>query len=329
MKKFIGIDVSNRTLDVCILNNQNHQTFVIKNNKRDISKFFKTKLKPGAEYHICFENTGKYSWLLMELLPEFGYPFYVVNPIHLKRSLGLTRGKNDQIDGIRIAKFIKKNHEELQAYIPMRKQVQQLKILLSDRKSRIEMKKRLQVKNKENQLGGVKAFSKEMIKFNNRLIKEIDKQIELLEAKIRSIINQDVYLSKLQKIIKSVPGVGDILTWHIIVKTNEFKSIKTARKLACYAGVAPFEHTSGTSVFGKHRVSFYADKQLKSLLHMSALRAVTLDSDFKLYYTRKIEEGKNKMSVINAVRNKIIHVIYALVKNETYHQNQLTTSQQN
>src|SRR5690606_4588085 len=114
--KFIGIDVSKETLDICILSN-NQDSFVIKNNKKEILKFFKSYLDDEIETHVCIENTGKYSWLLMELFPELNCCFYVVNPLHMKKSLGLVRGKNDKVDAIRIAQFIKKNHEETTPYI--------------------------------------------------------------------------------------------------------------------------------------------------------------------------------------------------------------------
>ena len=59
---------------------------------------------------------------------------------------------------------------------------------------------------------------------------------------------------------------------------------------------------------------------------MAAMRAVRLNCDLKIYYNRKVAEGKNKMSVLNAVRNKIIHIIYALIKNEINYKNNLLLS---
>ncbi len=85
------------------------------------------------------------------------------------------------------------------------------------------------------------------------------------------------------------------------------------RKYACYAGIAPFEHTSGTSVRGKTRTSKKANMKAKSLLHMTALVAARFSDDLREYYERKVAEGKNKMNFLNAVKNKIIHRIFACV----------------
>jgi transposase len=77
--------------------------------------------------------------------------------------------------------------------------------------------------------------------------------------------------------------------------------------------VVPFEHSSGTSIKGRHRLSYFADKELKKLLHLSAMSVIRLDGELKEYYQRKVAEGKNKMSVLNAVRNKLVHRICAVV----------------
>jgi hypothetical protein len=50
------------------------------------------------------------------------------------------------------------------------------------------------------------------------------------------------------------------------------------------------------------------------------MSAIRLDNELRTYYLRKVEEGKNNMSVLNAIRNKIIHRIFALIKNENFYQ---------
>jgi len=324
--KFIGIDVSKHTLDICILSNTS-KSFVINNTKSDILKFFKSHLEDtSVTYHICCENTGKYSWILTEVLTNMTCCFYIVNPLHLKRSLGLTRGKNDKIDAVRIAHFIKKNHTELSIFIPKRKQLELLQILLSERKHRVNQRQALLTKNKELLVLTNKKIITSIKNKNNRLIKELSLQIKSFETEITTLIKNDESLQKLDKQLRSVPGVGKILCWNLIVKTNEFKTITDPRKLACYAGVAPFANTSGISIFGRNRVSNLADKSLKKLLHLGAMSAIRLENDLAAYFKRKVAQGKNKMSVLNAVRNKIIHIIFALIKNQNLYQNRLVTS---
>ncbi|WP_298521201.1 IS110 family transposase [uncultured Kordia sp.] len=324
--KFIGIDVSKHTLDICILTDTS-TSLVIKNTKASIGKFFSNLLKDTTlKYHICMENTGRYSWTLIDILTPMLCKVYVVNPLHLKRSLGLTRGKNDKVDAIRIAHFIKKNHTELTLFVPKRKELKLLQILVSERKSRVNQRQELLTKNKEIQVVSHSKIISSIIKKNNKLIKELSSQIKDFETEIKKLIKNDTSLNKLDNQLRSVPGIGNILSWNLLIKTNEFKTIKTPRKLACYAGVAPFANTSGISVFGRNRVSNLADKALKKLLHLGAMSAIRLDNDLAVYFNRKVEQGKNKMSVLNAVRNKMIHIVFALIKNQNFYQNRLILS---
>jgi transposase len=96
--------------------------------------------------------------------------------------------------------------------------------------------------------------------------------------------------------------------------------------MACYGGVVPFANQSGTSVRGKERVSSFADKAVKTALHLAAMSAIRLKNDLREYYLRKVAQGKNKMSALNAVRNKIIHRIFAVIKAQRFYQNHLLLS---
>jgi len=330
MKKaelFVGIDVSNKTLDVCKLSST-REFLKITNSQKSIAKFIKDleRRHTPSTIFLCLENTGKYSWRLVEALATSEINTYVVNPLHLKRSLGLIRGKNDKVDAVRIAQFIKKNHEELVPYVPEREEITSIKILLAERRYKVKTRRQLKAKNKDLKQVPNRTMVKTLINENNQLIKQYDKQIKRIETEIRAVINADQSLKQMAKLLKSVPGLGDIIAWNIIVKTNEFKTIKDPRKLACYCGVAPFQNRSGTSIFGKTRVSLLADKKLKKILHLGAMRAVRMNNDFKVYYERKVKEGKNKMLVLNAVRNKMIHVAYALINKQEFYQNRLVLS---
>lgn len=317
---FIGIDVSNKALDICELQ-AGSKVYKLANTTKSITKWINEVKSDHANctVYVCLENTGKYSWRLVEALSDTLFKVYVVNPLHLKRSLGLIRGKDDRIDAIRIAKFIQKNHSDLAEHVVEREQITSLKVLLTERRYKVLSRGQLKTKNKDLKQLSNKKLATKLIKKNLLLIKQITGQINDLEAEIRLLITRDERLTQLTTLLKSIPGVGEILTWNLLVKTNEFKAIKSPRKLACYCGVAPFENRSGTSVFGKTRVSLLADKKLKKVLHLAAMRAVRIQNSFKEYYDRKVAEGKNKMSVLNAVRNKILHVVYAVIKNqETY-----------
>lgn len=158
------------------------------------------------------------------------------------------------------------------------------------------------------------------------MIEVIDGQISKIETDIEKIIQFDDQMKAQSELIRSVPGVGKVVSWMMIAKTEGFTTINNPRKMACYCGVVPFDFQSGTSLRHKPKVSVFADKSMKSVLHLAAMSAIRLNNDLRVYYKRKVEEGKNKMSVLNAVRNKIIHRIFALIKNQTMYKNDLVLS---
>ncbi len=263
------------------------------------------------------ENTGRYNWALYTVAQQLDLSLYVIAPLHLKKSLGLVRGKNDKIDALlRIASFIRRHYPELTPYKPCRNIMLQLQVLLSERKQLVAIKKQLAATASQYELLAHTGLQELLIQKQASLQAALREQIKAVEQHIQGLIASDEVLREKAQWIQSVQGVGKVLCWHLLVKTNEFKTITETRKLACYAGVVPFEYSSGTSVRGKQRLLVYGDKGLKTLLHLAAMSAIRLKGELRGYYQRKVGEGKNKMSVLNAVRNKIIHRIFAVIKHQ-------------
>jgi len=149
------------------------------------------------------------------------------------------------------------------------------------------------------------------------MILVLDKEIKDLEEKIKKLIDNDDNLKKLYSLINSVKGIGFVVAAHLIATTNAFINFVDARKYACYAGVAPFSNQSGTSLNARDKVSHIANKKIKKLLFNAAMSAVQHDLELKKYWIRKLAEGKPKMSVLNAVKNKLIQRVFAVVKRGT------------
>jgi len=323
MKKItFGIDISSKTLDICKKDDENNEFFKIKNEITEIKKFFRKYINKETEVVIGMENTGRYNWNLYEVLQNFNFKVYVVNPLHLKRSLGLVRGKSDKIDSERIAWFTNKHQQELTLWKPSSETMKKIKVLFSERNSKIKLKASL-LKQQHNYLNiKLLKLDKQLLKLNQQEVSLLEKHINLLEKQLEDLIDSNQELRMQKENIQSIPGVGKVLSWMMIAKTEGFTTINQARKMACYAGVVPFDNQSGTSIKHKPRVSYYADKSLKSILHLAAMSAIRLNNDLRTYYKRKIEEGKNKMLVLNAVRNKIIHRIFAIIKSgKSYEKN--------
>jgi len=323
-RNFVGIDVSKLTLDAVFIfdkemNKAVHHQF--SNDEKGIKKLIGVlKKQKGVDVDntlVCMENTGIYGKLLSLILFEMQWFVWVETPVAIFRSMGLQRGKNDKVDAKRIALYAMKNQEQAKAWEAPRKEIAALRQLLNTREALIKAFKGLSVSIKEYKETGNKELSEMMKVSTSNTIKGIKKDIQKIEESIDEIIKNDSSLSNLYKLTTSIPGIGKITSTELICYTNEFKNYTDAKKLACYCGVVPFEHSSGTSVRGRTRVSHMANKPLKTKLHLCAIVAMQHDPELKNYYQRKVKEGKNKMSVINAIRNKLVHRVTAVIKRQT------------
>jgi transposase len=239
----------------------------------------------------------------------------------IKSSQGKIRGKNDKIDAIRIAGYAYKERETLRLWKPKREIVQQLAHLAATRLRLITVKKQLKTPLKEQGAFSTKKVTRQSLQLCSHSLKAIDDDLERTDRAIDQLIKADAELHRLFTLVTSVNGIGKVVAVQVIIATNEFKDINNPKKFACYSGVAPFTEESGT-VIKPARVSHMANKQVKTLLHLAAIVAIQYNPDLKLFYERKVQaERKNKMSVINAVRNKLILRIFACVNQNRLYEN--------
>ena len=146
-----------------------------------------------------------------------------------------------------------------------------------------------------------------------RLIDAVNEEVDKIEVEIETVIKSDDSMKRNFELILTVRAIGRIIGFYLIAYTENFTSFIDARSFACFSGIAPFASSSGT-VIGKSRVHPYANKQLKSLLSMAALSAIQFKGEYSEYYKKRVEAGKNKMSTLNIIRNKIVFRVFAVVK---------------
>ena len=164
-------------------------------------------------------------------------------------------------------------------------------------------------------------------RFDKSQLKKVQSLIEKIDHLVQMEIEAHPEVHERYELICSIPGIGRVLATNLLALTDDFTRFDSPRALACHCGVAPFEHSSGSSVRGKTRTSPKANTWLKTLLHMSAVVAVRNDAGLATYYKRKVDEGKPKLLVLNAVRAKLIHRVFAVLrKGEPYNTNLLQMS---
>lgn len=327
-KFFIGIDVSKEKFDVCVLwQGQKICSEVFENIPKGVKQLLK-HLKQLDNFELsdavfCMEQTGYYCNHLLESLHEQGAVIWLESAVKIKQVNKFNRAKSDRIDAQMIALYASKNQEDLKKWEPKREAVRQLKYLFALRSRLVKQKSQLLVPLNEAK----EYVSKDLQKIEMRLMKDaikgIEKALEKTEKEIDVLIGRDENICHQFKLLTSIDSIGRVTAIYMIIATNEFKDFKCPKKFACYSGVAPFEHTSGSSLRGRTRVSHYANKTIKSLLHLAALSSVGHSREMREFYLRKVSEGKNKMSVINAVRNKLVLRMFAVIRdNRMYEKGQ-------
>ena len=327
IKHFVGIDVSRDTLDLSVIvEGISHQHYCITNRAIDIGSTINKIMKSfGATVDdtiFCMEHTGIYNLPLIKWLQSHHGKMWMESGVHIRKTLGLVRGKNDKVDSMRIAMYAYINRHKIKLWVAPRKLIGRIAALLSQRSRLNKAKKQLSTANQEQRLFMDKDIMRSLNIYTQKTVVVINKQIQAIENEILSLIKEDEKLNRLYQIIISVYGVGFVTASYILVTTNEFININNPKKYACYSGVVPFEHSSGSSVRGKTRVSQMANKTIKTLLHLAALSTIRKQGDLQEYYNRRVAEGKNKMSVLNAIRNKLILRIFACVnQNREYEKN--------
>jgi transposase len=320
---FVGIDMSKKTFDCNVIINEQKDTSKhgqFNKTTEGLHEFQAWLQRSGvmlnAQTLICMEFTGLYNRMLLAYLEKTNVVLWVERAVHIKRSLGLQRDKSDKLDAKRIAIFAWRNQDEMKPWSSLDQDVQKIKNLLAQRDRLVDTKTRLLVPLSEMEQEGLVAEAKELYKLQKPVITQLDNSLINIEKTIDKIISNNKDLKTKSAIVKSVKGVGNVICWYLIASTKGFKELHSGKSLACYCGVVPFSSTSGTSIKGKPRVSHIANKKLKTLMHMAAVCAIRHDKEIKIYYDRKIQEGKHKMSVLNAVRNKLILRIAAVLRDD-------------
>jgi transposase len=322
MKKkwYVGIDVSKKTLDVAVydsserLKDKNHiKVFNTKEGYKEMLSWFRGRKMKLREILICMEHTGIYSYECRIFLEQYNIDYSMENPLNLKRSIGISRGKNDKIDSYRIACYCYLHRDLLKLSKMPSHTLLQLKKLLNERKQYV--KQRIVCKQTISEMPKQEA-SKTRLRILT-LQQELESLIEEVEKEMESILMQNETIKRNYDLLSSIIGIGLVNALTTIVNTENFISFNEARQYACYVCVAPFEHTSGISINGRTKVSPIGDKQAKADLTQAAKAAIQFDKELNLYYNKKKQQGKQHGTIMNAVKFKLIERMFAVIKRGT------------
>jgi len=316
---FIGIDISKDSLDAALCNDPAQEietTFRVENSVKGIGKLIKKCKKYKQKLWFCFEHTGNYGLLLMCQLQAEGLRYSVVPALEIKQSQGMTRGKTDPVDAKRIARYAATHSYKLKPFQLPGENLLKIKSMLAYRSQLVGMSRQLQNSYKSHQVTHQSVDVSLILKDIQQNIDGLKEKIRKLEADIVELIQEDPKIRNNYTKASAVKGIGLIIAAYMLVYTNNFTAFDNPRKFNCYAGLAPFEHTSGTSIVGKTKTSRLRNKTMKTLLFNGANTAAIYDQQLKAYYKRKKQQGKPHNLIMNNIACKLVYRVFAVVNRE-------------
>ncbi len=349
MKNFwIGIDVSKEKLDVSVILCQKslekvsrlgHKVFPnSKQGFRCMLQWHKQVTGVKATYEnavFCCETTGSYDLRLCEYLYINGLFIWRENALQIKRSMGLRRGKDDITDSWAIAEYALRHADKAVCYTPLSPEIKALKELVNYRSILTKRLSACKIRLKEMVGTAVEksAAMRFIVSDTKKQITLIEKSLKQCEEEIKALIKENEEIAKNYKHITSIPGIGIVNATALIAYTNNFKDFRTANALATYMGLAAFREQSGTSINRAVRVGCYSNRQLKGYISQAAQIAVMHNPRMRDYYARLIAIGKHQGVAMNNVRNKLVHILFSLVKHdcdyETNHEETIQINKDN
>lgn len=316
-KVIIGCDIAKQKLDFyCSLNKE---SFTLSNNQEGYQKFFNWLTQhqfSSKELAIVVEHTGSYGVMFEKFCFSNQLPYFKVPALEIKLSTGIKRGKSDSIDAKMIATYFIEKGYKLKPTMPITPTTERIKLLRSTRDFLVKQLASTKVTLKNYSEVLHLDTNDEIIKILTQNIKLFTQQIGELEKQILELLDKNKPMKKNYKLLISVPGIGKVIAIDTIIATDNFTKFNDWRKYASYCGCAPFPNESGTFI-GRKRISNMAAKSLKANLTSGAKSAMFYDQETKIYTLKKLEQGKHKKCITNAVRCKLIARMFSVVRNQT------------
>jgi transposase len=335
----IGVDVSKEWLNFCV---RDAQLAILEEGQCDnTEKAIRAYLQdlwnrlPALSTQptvLIMEYTGLYVKPLAKTYLAMGGVVSIVAADKISEQLGGSAArrqeKTDQIDARRLAEYAHRYADQLTPWQLGNPTLDALQSLQRLRSRLLNSINSLEVPAREVDRFEDAALAQLLHDSQRESLRALKSDLERVEQRLQELIDEDQNLRQLFQWITSVEGIGPVTAREILITTNAFHDFKPdeAKSFARYAGIVPLQRQSGKRN-GRARTR-KGNKHLKSLLTMGATVVIrsNMKSELGDYYHRKRAEGKEHLVVINAMRNKLILRVFAVVRNQVMYQKNLNLS---
>jgi transposase len=327
--EYIGMDIHKNYSSVAVTNERGDLVDRCRIDHRHREELVGYFNRFPSKTQVVMEATCGWVWL-SELLQDLGLEVKLANPSKVK-IIAESKIKTDKVDALVLAQLMRTNFLP-EAYLAPAEQ-REARDLLRYRISLVYL--RSGVKNKIHalltRLGIYHTYSDLFGKAGRSFLSSlelslvhrqaldgylclIDTANELIgkaEVKIRKVVkeNED------GKRLLTVPGIGFILAYLVLVEIGDINRFSSPKKLSSYAGLVPSVYQSGEKSYHGH-ISYKANRYLRWGLIEAAQRAKVIDP----FLRKKAEriKGKKGTSVATvAIAHQLLVAIYHILKEKT------------
>jgi transposase len=321
---FIGIDIASESFTVAAGQMRGKEWKIVAGpvsfrNEYDGFPSFKEWMRRNQllpdDVIICMEATGVYNEVLAHYLAVNQYVVVIQSPLQVKRAFKPVGHKTDPVDSCQISEYTYRHYDELVPWKPRDEVLEQIKVLLSSREQFS-----VQCAAHQNILRALKRKanrSEFAEKIHTDAIDHLRKVIRSIEQEIERLIDQNPHFGQTIGLLMTIPGVGLILSAHMLIILEGTQQSFSPKELAAFIGICPYEHQSGSSIHRPATSRHYGPGSLRRLLFLAALTSRVNNPSFKQYFFRKVIEGKPKKLVINNIANKLLKIMCAVVNSRT------------
>ncbi len=267
------------------------------------------------QINITMEATGVYYLSLAKFFAkQTGVTVSVVNPAQVKSfaEASLVRTKTDGVDAFVIARFsLAMKPKEWTPPTPHEEEMLAIVRHIDALKKMVQAER-----NRLHHLGTVGKTTLKVQKAIKKTIKFLEKQIKELNGGLRKIAKEHPETKEKIKLLCSIPGIGETTAFSLLVEIGDVTRFDSVKQLVAHAGLAPKEHSSGTSVKGKARICKRGAKKLRRSLYMPAMSASQHNPVIRAFYERLVAAGKKPMLALIACMRKLLHIAYGVLKNK-------------
>lgn len=300
---FVGIDVSKDQLEVHV--RPDGISFACRNDEVGLAALL-ARLREKKPALVVVEATGGFERLVVASLAEADQPIAVVNPSQVRKFAGAIGrlAKTDRIDAAVIAHFadaIRPTPRPLPDT-----QTIQLRALLSRRHQLVVMMGTEQQRQD-------KAEDPLTRRSCVAMLRSLKSELERIERAIDKLITASPIFCAKQDLLKSIPGIGDIVARTFIAELPELGTVDRHR-IAALVGLAPVNHDSGRYRGQRHIKG--GRSQVRRPLFVACLSVVQHNRMLRTFYDRLLRAGKPKRLALIAVMRKILVIANAILRDQ-------------